>query len=116
MALDRITTAPGTRIDLGLAEGLRALFGPEAHARRTKAVLVLLTDGLPSGSTPDDAIAAAKVVKARGVEVFTVGLGNDVAPDLLKLIASDSAHAFLAPNSAQLAKIYAQIAASLPCQ
>jgi uncharacterized protein YegL len=126
-ALDRLPlrTAQGTRLDLAFLTGADALAEPSRQSAN-QPVMVLLTDGLPTGvPTPmpagsmDDAVlAAANAAKARGIAVFTIGVGRPDAPEysdrvnpvLLAACASEPGMFFLAADAAALAEIYRRIA------
>ncbi len=122
--------AEGTRLDLALAGGMAALADP-AHRSDNPPVLVLLTDGLPNrvptpppaGSPEDTVRLMASAAKARGIQVYAIGLGRADAPDLndrinvelLRDIASRPEQLFLAPDAEDLAGIYRDLAAAIPC-
>jgi Mg-chelatase subunit ChlD len=106
-AIDRVPEARGTRIDLGLLRAADALAAPSANATR---LVLLLTDGIPSGG---DARAAADVVKSRGVALYAIGLGADVDLALLVDLAGTPARTFFAPGPEDLEKIYQSIAQNL---
>lgn len=74
-------------------------------------VIVLMTDGLPDdpGRARDEAAAA----RAAGITLFTIGLGEDLDPDLLRELAGAEERAFLAPGEAELGRIYTEIARRL---
>ena len=113
-ALVNLPTAQGTRIDLGLAAAGAALAaGGRPEARQ---VVVLLTDGIQSVGTPADVLAAADALKARGILIYTIGLGADVQPDLLRAVASSPDRYFASPSTADLAEIYRQISERLACE
>ena len=114
-ALDRLGQATGTRIDLALGAGLDVLTGPNRRAANNP-VLILLTDGEPSGTTPEAVRAAAERAKAADLLVFTIGLGQDVDPDLLRDVAGRPEWYFAAPDTADLAEIYGRIAFEIPCE
>lgn len=113
-ALARLKSKAGTRIDSGLILARQVLAGP---ARRPEAqgVVVLLTDGRPTTSRPAEVLLAADRLKAMGVLVFTIGLGSDVDPVLLQLLASRPNLYFFAPGTDQLTAVYQKIARSIPC-
>ncbi len=112
-ALDRLPVGAGTRIDLGLDVARSAL---EDRDNRHLPVIVLLTDGQPSGISPTEVEAAAARAEAAGIIRFTIGLGGDPDMALLQRVAGNAARAFFAPNADDLAEIYRQIAAAIPCQ
>ena len=57
----------------------------------------------------------AAVAKARGVTVFTIGLGNDLDAEALTAMASRPAFAYRAPDAEDLAGVYRRLAAAMPC-
>lgn len=117
--------AEGTRLDLALDEAGAAVDrGPRTV--NNQATVILLTDGLPnrvptpapSGKQEDTVLAAAAALKARGVHVFTIGLGeeDDVFKQLLRDAASSPEDFYFAPDGEDLEAIYAQIAGRIrPC-
>ena len=125
-ALDAIaeSLSDGTRLDLAFAGAAAALAG--AGRRSTnKALIVVLTDGLPNrvpfgpgspypGSLrqEDAVLQAAASAKAPGARVYTIGLGSatDISVDLLTSCASDPSYFHHAPRPEDLAAIYGRIA------
>jgi hypothetical protein len=115
-------TAEGTRIDLALDEGQRALEGP-ARRPEVQAVLILLTDGLPNrvptpvsgGSQEDTVLERATAAKAKGTRIYAVALGeaDDVLRPLLERTATSPDMYFHAPSGEDLEAIYRQIAGSI---
>jgi uncharacterized protein YegL len=78
------------------------------HRAGNQPVMVLLSDGQPTaGGDPRPAATAAKNA---GTRIFTIGLGADVDPNLLRDLASSPSDYFPAPTSSQLDAIYQQIA------
>lgn len=89
---------------------------------QSKKVIVLLTDGLPTEPTKTGntkypevyALQQATVVKDRGIELHSIGLGSDVRGDFLQALASSSrGFAYTAPTVKELSDIYARIASSV---
>jgi Mg-chelatase subunit ChlD len=113
--LDQLTQAVGTRIDLALDEATAQLTGP-SHKPGNNQVIILLTDGEPTGATPDEVRAAAKKARDAGMLVFAIGLGQAVDQTLMRDIASKPEWYFFAPDTSQLEAIYGQIAYSIPCK
>lgn len=109
-ALARVTTSPGTRIDQGLGAALDVL-AAEGRAG-AHPVVVLLSDGRQDAGV-EAARAAGDRARAAGVEVHTIGLGDDVDADLLRSLASVPAYYAAAPDAAGLEAVYAAIAARL---
>jgi Mg-chelatase subunit ChlD len=113
-SLDGLGTAQGTRIDLGLEAALEEL---DRRGREgSRPALVILSDGRPNGGTENLVFAAAGKARARGVTVFAVGLGADVDPHLMSLVATTPANYFAAPTASDLARIYRSVAERLPCR
>lgn len=73
-------------------------------------IIVLLTDGQ---SAVDPMRQAAAQARDRGMVLFTIGLGQDVAEAELKAIATSPAHYRFAPDAATLNQIYLDIAAMI---
>ena len=117
-ALDALigTSAKGTRIDRGLAEGLTEM---RAGGRTgTTKSIILVTDGKQvdeDGTSTAAVLATADDIKAGGIVLFTVGLGSDVDEDLLRDAATSPDHYKAAPDAAMLEAIYRVIARSIPC-
>lgn len=112
-ALEAIQVAPWTRLDLGLATAHAELVGP----RRLPgvAVIILLTDGRANPVPVEAAVDAARLAKADGILVFTVGLGDDLDLEALAAMASRPAYFFRAATADALADIYRDIAGVIPC-
>ncbi len=113
--LDRLTVAAGTRLDLALDAGRGELTGPSRRPANNP-VLILLTDGRPTGTTSEEVRRAGQLCRDAGLLVFTIGLGDDVDQPLLASIASRPEWCFVAPDAAELAAIYRQIAYEIPCR
>jgi Mg-chelatase subunit ChlD len=99
-------------LELAKAELASVRHNPDA-----RRVLVLLTDGLPTTKGETDVIAlaesVAKELSDSGVEVYVIGLGANTDTQFIQNIASESSHAYFAPDGADLANIYAEITSSL---
>ena len=113
-ALSREETGLATRLDLAL-DASRQELGSERHVAENNKVLVLLTDGLPLGTTPEEVLAAAERAKGEGVVIYTSGFGGDVDPVLLQQVASSPDKYYFAPEAGDLEEIYRQIAGVIPC-
>lgn len=86
---------------------------PNPAARR---VMVMLTDGL--ATAPDDepemfALEQAAILKSTGVEVYTIGLGNEVNMDFVRALATDPSYAYQALSRADIDQIYRTITGAL---
>jgi len=118
-ALDGLSPSPGTRIDLGLRKAIEALglagSDPAPHERNRTRAVILLTDGIPTGTTVEDVIAAANEAHELGILVYAIGLGADIDRDLLRIVASDPDRFLIAPDAEDLERIYREIARELPC-
>jgi Mg-chelatase subunit ChlD len=113
-AIDGITLASWTRIDLALDAAAAELAGPHRRPESIGAI-VLLTDGLPTKTTPEAVLAAADRARAAGNRIFTIGIGPDVDEDLLIAIAGDSGRYFPADKAEALIDIYKQISEKMGC-
>lgn len=105
-----------------IGDGLKLALGDlEAHVRDgANRIIILLTDGVatrPLGSTSsfaeDYALSAALDVARAGIELYTIGLGDQVDPEFLSLLATSNAHYFNAENVDLLPAIYEDIAEAI---
>ena len=112
-AIRNLTSRNGTHIDKGLRTALAELQGPR-HFERNMLVMILLTDGVQTG-TPGEELRAAAEVRDAGVRLYAIGLGADVDAATLREMAGDDSRYHFAPNSSDLARIYAEIASDILC-
>ncbi len=113
--LTSLPSGVGTRIDLGLSEAISELKG-ERSRTEAAAVIVLLTDGRPDGGTIGTVSGYAELARRLHITVFAIGLGEDVLPDVLQIVAGDPRRVYLAPGPADLEAIYREIARVIPCR
>lgn len=106
-AIDGLTAGGGTNIADGIARGQAELESPR-HKPANARVMVLLSDGRPTAG--GDPRAAADAAKAAGLRIFTIGLGNEIDPELMRALASIPSNFYFAPDSGALDAIYEQIA------
>jgi hypothetical protein len=76
--------------------------------------MILLTDGIQTG-TPGEELRAAAQVRAADVRLYTIGLGGDADATALEQMAGGPSRYRFAPDSADLARIYAEIASDIQC-
>jgi Mg-chelatase subunit ChlD len=112
-AIRNLNSRIGTHIDAGLRLALAELQSPR-HLDRNMSVMILLTDGIQTG-TPGEELRAAAEVHAAGVRLYTIGLGADADATALQQMAGESSRYRFAPDSADLARIYAEIAGDILC-
>lgn len=112
-ALGAIRVAPLTRLDLGVGTAHAELVGPRRQPG--VAVVILLTDGRANPVPVEAAVDAARLAKADGILVFTVGLGDDLDFEALTQMASRPQYFFRAATADALADIYRDIAGEIPC-
>jgi Mg-chelatase subunit ChlD len=112
-AIRGLQVRSGTHIDKGLRTALGELQSPR-HLDRNLPVMILLTDGLQTG-TPGEELRAAAEVRGDSVLLYTIGLGSDVDETALKTMAGDETRYYYAPDSADLVRIYSEIAQDLRC-
>jgi Mg-chelatase subunit ChlD len=113
-ALGRITTANFTRIDLGIKLAREELASPRRLPANT-GVMIVLTDGRANPVPVDVAVEEARLAKEAGVQIFTIGLGQDLDTEALMEIASKPEWYYYSPDAGDLDEIYRTIAASIPC-
>jgi Ca-activated chloride channel family protein len=113
VAIRNLQVRSGTHMDKGLRAALGELQSPR-HLERNAQVLILLTDGVQTG-TPGEELRAAAEVHAADVLVYTIGLGADVDAGTLRTIAGADDRYYFAPDSGDLARIYGEIARDLMC-
>jgi len=75
-------------------------------------VIVVLTDGQTDAVRT---IAVADAVRARGVTIYTIGLGDDIDGALLERVAGGRGRFFPTASGTALADIYRQIARYRGC-
>lgn len=91
-------------------------FASSRHNKDARKVLVLLTDGLANdpGETPElYAQDAATALKAAGVEIYTIGLGEKVNEPFLRSIASGDSHYFKAASAGTIDSIYRSVTSAI---
>lgn len=113
-AINAITSFGASRIDLGISVSHDELNSP-SHEPTNQKIMIILSDGHPSEVTDTEVLMAANAAKADGVEIYTIGLGNDVNGSLMQSIATSDEHYFFSPSTNNLNKIYEQIASVLIC-
>jgi Mg-chelatase subunit ChlD len=86
----------------------------QRHIDRNQPVMILLTDGLQTG-TPGEELRAADEVRQAGIRLYAIGLGSDVDETSLRTMAGDDSRYYHAPDSTDLARIYSEIAQDLMC-
>jgi hypothetical protein len=114
------TSTEQTNIFSGLSDSFSELTSQRAISGNKK-VIVLLTDGVPTEpkdtNIPDNPIISAQKVandiKNAGIEIYTIGLGQNVNEGFLRSISTDDAHYFPAPNKETLSGIYTKIGTSI---
>ncbi len=102
--------AAGTRLDRGLEAARDALAPlPRAGEDGRVPVVVLLTDGRQD-EAPDAPIDQADALRAAGVEIRVVGLGEAVDEPVLQRIAGDPSAYSRAPSADELASVFRELA------
>ena len=91
-------------------------FSTARHNPNARKVMVILTDGLATAPDEDPEVYAkekAALVKAKGVEVYAIGLGENVNMDFVRAIASNQNNAYQALSSNQVDRIYQKITGAI---
>jgi uncharacterized protein YegL len=94
------------------AEAALARRPPPPDAAR---VVVLLTDGRSNPRPVAEALTVAERLKADGVAIHAVGLGDDLEREVLREMASRPEDYHEAPDAEDLLAIYERIAIDIPC-
>ncbi|TAN36594.1 VWA domain-containing protein [Patescibacteria group bacterium] len=107
-----------------LGDALKSAFseiGSERHTKNAKQIIVALTDGVsnrpidPANSkneayAEEYAALIARDAKGSGVQIYTIGLGNNINEAFLRdSIATSPTHYFNAPTAESLKSIYKSI-------
>ena len=112
-AIERLAPEANTNLHAGLMLGLRELArGDGPTARR----VLLLTDGIANtGVTAADEIAAAaRPLAAEGIDISTIGVGQDLDVPLLQRLAGDARGLFhFVADPQDVTKVFVQEADSL---
>lgn len=113
-AIDAISVAAGTRIDLGLRLAGEELERQGVDQGRLRFV-VILTDGRQSEAEGEE-LAAASELREVGIRIFAIGLGADADRSAIAAIAGEDGRAYHAPGSTDLANLYRAVAAAIRCR
>ena len=91
-------------------------FNSVRHNNEARKVMVILTDGLATAPAEEPeayAIEQAEMLKASGVEVYAIGLGENVDMEFVRTIATDRDHAYQALSRTQVDRIYETITGAI---
>lgn len=107
-----------TNVGDGMLKGSESLTSSPSNSGK---VMVVLTDGVATrpvkvgvkNYAESYALTVAADAKAKGIRIFTIGLGKDLNQDFLKKVASAPTDFYLAPNASDLAGIYHQIGTAM---
>lgn len=91
------------------------VFASPAHSADARKVMVILTDGLataPDEDPEEHAVRKAAELRESGVEVYAIGLGENVNMDFVRTIASEG-QSFQALTRDQIDEIYQQITGAI---
>lgn len=108
-AIDAVNYSGSTELAKSMR---RATYHVEALGRpEASPVMLLLTDGRPNrdGQPYVDAYVEGARARARGAVVYTIGLGTNIAVDLLTAMAGSLNRFFAAPTPGELAPIYEEL-------
>lgn len=105
-----------TNIGDGILKGYAELESTR-HRQSSAKIMIVLTDGVATrpikagnASYPETyALGAATSAKAKGIKIFTIGLGKDLNQKFLANLASTSTDFYLAPTANELKGIYRDI-------
>lgn len=105
------STNSGAAMELALQE-----FTSDRHNPGARRVMILLTDGLTNAPEPEPeayALSQAKLLKDGGVQIYTIGLGEEVNDVFLREMASSPEDFFRTISPDQVDGIYRSITTSL---
>ena len=112
-AIDAIPLGPGTNISAAIDTAWNDVLALNARPSALP-VLILIGDGdpnFPQGIDPAvAAVRSANAARLGGAVIYTIGLGSDVKPDLLKQVAGGETNYFFSPDESELDIIYRAIA------
>lgn len=98
-----------TRTDLGLADIRMKIFTANGgHRAGIPKVLIVMTDG--NANSAADTKREADLVKAEGINVFSIGIGTSISDVQLRELASDSEKVIRAANFDDLVKFIGSLA------
>jgi Mg-chelatase subunit ChlD len=110
----RSRIGPGTRLDLGLRLGSNLLTRYNATQGQLK-VMIVLTDGRPSGTSTEAVMKTAEEAHAAGVRIYAIGMGQSADLELLARVASAPEMVFDDADLDALSRIYTEISAMIGC-
>lgn len=113
-AINRVSADGGTRIDLGILEGLRVLSQGRSGINRdelTEVIIVLADGGNNAGCQP--ILAAARQAKSQGVLLVAICFGSACDEQCMRQVASGPRYYFRADNAGQLVAVFDRIAVLL---
>jgi Mg-chelatase subunit ChlD len=113
-AIDAIETSEWTRMDLALLSASAELESDRGDASHTR-VIILMTDGYPSRTTPEAVSQAAASARAAGTHIFVIGVGPDLNTELMIDVAGEPDRYYHVDDAEALKEIYALIAQRIPC-
>lgn len=113
-AIDAIETAPFTRIDLAL-DAARVELSSERARPEAKKVVLLMTDGQPTNTTPAQVRAAGDRARELAT-VFVIGVGGDIDRELMVDVAGGASQYYAVDDAEALGKIYGLIAERTVCE
>ncbi|MDP2705267.1 MAG: vWA domain-containing protein [Patescibacteria group bacterium] len=119
----RSDSVQNTNIKDGMEEAYKELTSAHTQADSSK-IIVVLTDGIathpqnPRNAADEtypetEALKTAQKAKDKGIQIFAIGLGNNVNQAFLQKLASQSDQYFFAPDRNAVEGIYKRIATAL---
>jgi len=120
LSIGTTTVSQQTNIGQGLFDSFQELSSDRARSD-SKKVVVLLTDGLPTEprmqGQPDYPKIFSESISSQmrnaGVDIYAIGLGNEISSGFLKNITGDPNKYFIAPTKETLSSVYKTIAGAI---
>lgn len=113
-SLAQLQLGGGTALDQGLTLATEQLLG-EQRRGMTRGVILLLSDGRAHEAAPADAVAAADRARRLKLEVYTVGLGQEVDANTLAAIADSPVRYQAAADRDAALRAFRRLAGWMDC-
>lgn len=113
-AFERIASAQQSCLSCAIEVAHHELVGPRSRAE-SRRVMVVLSDGRANPEPASLAVSRAGEAKTDGVEIFTIGTGDEQDGEALVRIASRPSTYYRTADAEKLRQIYERIAAAIPC-
>jgi len=80
---------------------------------KTKSVIVITTDGMPTDAPNEEIIELAEQIKSQGSKIITIGIGEEVQDEFLKKLASSPEDYHFAEAPDQIGRQFEKVVGTL---